>query len=224
MKKTRQTIQEYGEIDFDVIEVREAEGQFIHWAYDVGNQWPRYPVEVPAPDSSKLFNFELPVRGLGGLVVLDPYGDEMMPDDIREKILNSAKMFRQTIGIFRKTGEIVNVGFMKERVKFEGCPEEGLPGGQENQYSVSFWSFDLQTNKRLFLPQSYRKRIDELKSRKRPFYLANAEHSLYAFITRWGSYADLRDNLVIDLQFDKFRLQVWGDSYREVSEWHSVGE
>jgi len=207
---------QYGKMDFKPVHCGKVVGRRIYYAYDLAENWERYLVGVSAPDPSRLFNFDLYLGKLGGLTILDNYGDEQLPDKIRRKILNT-KMHATTIGIFRKTGEVVQVSFIKEKAKTPECPEESQPESLDSRYSVLFWSFD----KPHFLPKPYMYRVDELKSKKRPFYLTCSERSIYDFVTRWGSYADLQANLVIDFHFDKMRLQVWSGSYREVSGWQN---
>jgi hypothetical protein len=71
------------------------------------------------------------------------------------------------------------------------------------------------------VPAAYLKRLDELKNKKRPYYLTVPERHLYGFATRWASFSDLQNNVVVDLHFNGHRLQVWGDCYREVSGWQN---
>jgi hypothetical protein len=225
MRKKRaekpQTMKEYGEIDFKSVEVRAVDGKFLKWAYHVDHHYERYLIDTGTPGG--LFNFDVPVGKLGKLLILDNYGDEVISDGIRKKIMQ-ASTFSQTLGIFHKTGEIVRIAFMKERVKVHGCSEEGEPDSEEDQFSVQFWSFECDGGKPLFLPKSYLKRIDELKSKKRPFYITLPEQSFYAFHDRWASYADLQKSIIIDLHFNGARIQVWGDSYREVTSWRDLNE
>lgn len=218
-----ETLQEYSsgkDPDHEVVGVREVDdGKFLKWAYDCDSRWDRYTVNTATPSPNKLFNFDVPMGKLGDLIVLDPYGDEIMPDDLRKVLLNE-EMFHNTIGIFRKTGEIVHVGFIKETIPRIGCPEEGDPGGEDIAYSLTFWNFSHQGNyPRMFVPKAYLKRLDELKTQKRPFYISLWENSLFSFISRWSGYGDLQQNLLVDLHFYQRRLQVWNSGYREVSGW-----
>jgi hypothetical protein len=100
-------------------------GKYLEWVYDSDHAWRQYPAGVTAPGNDKLFNFDVPLVGKGSkrgarvqtidtILVLDNYGDETLPDEIREEILG-VQMFRETIGIRRVSGEIVRVGFIEER-------------------------------------------------------------------------------------------------------------
>lgn len=198
-----------------VAEVRNA--TFLKWAYDVDRQWQAHDIKMYTPDEKHLDNYEVSLGKLGKLLILDNYGDEVMSDKIRKAILGR-KMFKETIGILCKTGEIVRVAYIKEGHTDMGCPEEGVPESTRWEYSLTFFGF----GKQLFLPKAYMERVDELKSKKRPFYLTLWENALYGFTTRWASYADLQASIVVDLHFDKQRLQVWsGGGHRKVSAWES---
>ena len=96
------------------IRARAAEGRRIAHVYDCDHGWKEFPSDVRVPDKDKLFTFDLPL-GKGKkerILVLDNYGDEVLPDRIRRQVLNDT-MFANTIGIHRKTGEIVHVGFFE---------------------------------------------------------------------------------------------------------------
>ena len=101
-------------------------GRYIDFAYDCDKGWAKYLVATTAPDDRHLFNFDLELVLTGEkrkkplkahLLVLDNYGDEIMPDEIRKEVL-STTMFKETLGILRESGEIVRVGFMEEKVPF----------------------------------------------------------------------------------------------------------
>ena len=206
-----QRIGEYSESKHDheclgVHAVRD--GTILKWAYDLDHRWDRYQVWAETPGPDKLFNFDVTLGKLGKLLVLDNYGDEVMPDELRKPLLNT-EMVRETIGIFRKTGEVVRVAFIREKIELPA------PGAETWKYSLTFWSFD----KRVFVPRAYMKRLDELTSKKRPFYISLWESTLYGFITRWASYADLQASLLFDFHFNGKRLQLWSGSYREVADW-----
>lgn len=197
------------------IRARAAEGRRIAHVYDCDHGWKEFPSDVRVPDKDKLFTFDLPL-GKGKkerILVLDNYGDEVLPDRIRRQVLNDT-MFANTIGIHRKTGEIVHVGFFETN---------GLAPGTKVT-SAAFWRPGPSGGggDGLFVPKRYILRLDELKSKKRPFYISLCEQEVYAFITRWSSYGDLQDNIVVDLDFDGNRVQVWGDSYREIGSWQDV--
>ena len=202
--------------DHRVIRARQAEGRHIPHVYDCGHGWTKYDSNVRVPGSDKLFNFDMPLGKKGAILVLDNYGDEVLPSRIRRQIMND-KMFANTIGIHRKTGEIVNVGFIEEYIA--DLSEEGTT----TKTAGTFWSFGTGgVGERLFVPKSHLRRLDELKSKKRPFNLSVFERTVFEFMTRWASYAELQRDLVVELEFDGRSLQVWGDNCREVSRWQDV--
>jgi len=204
-----------------VIRVREAEGRRISHAYDCGNGWREYPVHVTAPASDRLFNFDVPLgkRKADAILVLDNYGDELVPERIRRQI-GCDRLFATTVGIHRKTGEVLHVGFIEDR--FEAHHGVSIECAPIVYVGMTFWSFGLNVDERLFVPKSYLRRIDELKNKKRPFLLTIADHAVFNFLTRWASYADLARNIMVDFHFDGARLQVWTDRYREVGNWENV--
>jgi hypothetical protein len=206
------------DIDHVQVDVREVDQHVtpLLYAYDLGdNKWDRYTLkDVYTPGARLLFNFDVSVGKLGRLLVLDNYGDEVMPDKFRRKLLTT-KMFAETIGIFRKTGEVVRVAFIREKVA----------SNSEEFYSIVFYPFfDWDGSGRgLLLPKSYLKRLDELKSKKRPFCITLRDTDLFQFSERWVGYESLQNQLLVDLHFDELRLQVWSHSYREVSAWKDTG-
>ena len=198
-------------------------GRYIDFAYDCDKGWAKYLVATTAPDDRHLFNFDLELVLTGEkrkkplkahLLVLDNYGDEIMPDEIRKEVL-STTMFKETLGILRESGEIVRVGFMEEKVPHAGCPEEGAPGGFTKVTSLAFSRFEPNQ----VVPLAYRERLDELKSQKRPYFLTFPEKLLFDFATHWASFIDLQRNVCVDLDLHGTRLQIWGDSYRLVTGW-----
>jgi hypothetical protein len=206
-------------ISSKTLPIGKVSGRYLDFAYDCDHGWCKYLVATKAPDDHHLFNFDLELVLTSKkvtkvhLLVLDNYGDEHMPDEIREEIL-STTMFKETLGILRESGEIVRVSFMEEKVLHVGCPE-GAPGGVTKLTCLAFNRFEPG----LVVPPAYRERLDELKSQKRPYYLTFPEKLLFNFATRWASYNDLLRNVVVDLDFHGRRLQVWADSYREVGGW-----
>ena len=208
------------------LSVGKVAGRYINFAYDCDHGSTKYLVATSAPDDHHLFNFDLemvlmtdkPKTRLKSkkpqkahLLVLDNYGDERIPDVIREEIL-STTMFKETLGILRESGEIVRIGFIEEKVSHAGCP-----GSSSKLTCLAFNRFEPN----LVVPAPYRERLDELKSKKRPYFLTLPEKLLFDLATHWASYNDLQRNICVDLDFHGQRLQVCGDSWQEVSGWQS---
>jgi len=155
----------------------------IHYAFHVPS-WDRYDLGdgvlsfgIKPPDRSHLFNFDVPIGKLGNLLVLDNYGDEILSSRIRQKIFGT-KTDRETIGIFRDSGEIVRVAFNSNERR-----PVSLDVDAANGCSLLFYSFAPP----IFMPPSMRGSLDELKSAKRPFRFTLPDYVLFEFFERWAS-------------------------------------
>lgn len=209
-----QTIAEYGHEharDHKNIKVRKASSLTIKWAYDADHGYCRYPVNAETPDDKHLFNFDLPVGKLGPLLVLDHYGDETLSPRFRRKLLTS-KYGDDTIGVFRKSGEIVRIGFTEEYVKVDN---PHFPSTIVAQNACIFWRFE----PKIVVPLAWRGNLDEVKTMKRPFRLTLHDWELVSFMDRWADYNDLQKNLIVELRAGESSVQIWGESWRTVSEW-----
>lgn len=189
-----------------------AQGRAACYVYD--EWWRRCEVDFVVPGKERLFTFDVP--GVGGapfLLVLDPYGDEVMSKKIRREVLGVGGV-EETVGVRRDTGEVVLVGLIEQRM-------DGVGGesGPECTIGVSFRSFPCE---RIFLPDDHRARLGELHNKKRPFYLTVRDHCLFDFIERWASYSDVLANLVVSFAFDGEDVQVSGDSWRSVTRWETT--
>lgn len=195
----------------EIRQIYSVQGRTVRFVYDLDRMWAQYEVHFTVPDKNFLFNFDVPGQGKAPfLLVLDPYGDECMSSRVRRAVFGPGNS--ETIGIRYDTGEIVRVGFIDQQVHGEFVlPSEARAVG------ITFTS--LPGDKPFQLPPAYRKRIPELRNKKRPFFKTHQDHILYTFIDRWASYNDLRESLVIDLHFDGARLQVAADEWRTITGW-----
>jgi len=182
-------------------------GVFLRHAYDCTHRWERFVVNKATPEKKQLFNFNVPLGTRDALLVLDDYGDDVLPLGMKRKVTQSRS--GETLGIRHKTGEIVQVGF----IEAPACTEDGEPPATE--VALTFRSLV----RPLLLPSMYRSRLAELLGKTRPFHITVRDSTLCDFITRWASYHDLGDNLVVDLHFDGQRLQVCSGAHRTVSDW-----
>lgn len=157
-----------------------------------------YTVDVTAPDERHLLNFWVEV-GKVRLLVLDPYGDDTLPDEIRERVFGKAPY---TIAIDTKTGGICKVtAYTREDgVELYVEPVNGADTPR--------------------IPPRWRHRLPELATQKRPYRCHIDPHTLEQFIDREASYRDVGANVVFSFDFyGDGMLEVWGDHYRKVSRW-----
>lgn len=198
--------------DYKVVPLDEACSKRIEWAYDLGEAWKSYRVDTHLPARS--INCDMPMgTRKGALLVLDPYGDDIMSAELRSAVLGESSPYKDrmtTIGIVRKTGEIVQVSFITYIV-CGAC-------GDELRYALMFSPMQ----SRVFVPKPWIGRLGELKNKKRPFILTLPDFALFRFCDRWESYADLQSQLVVELSFDDAQLQVSSESFRSVQKWQTA--
>lgn len=194
-----------GKSDFVQLEnVRDVEGMRVSLVRD--SLWlATSAVRTRVPTGKFLFNFNVHTSNGRTLLVLDPYGDETLPDDIRKE-LGVAQMSSTTVGIWRDTGQIVHVSFAREKKKVTLCYWSHLDPD----------SFTVPGN---FLP-----RLDNLMSMKRPYSRDLTSHAWRSLHTRRIGYDHIAEFLVYSLNFggDIGFLEVSKDSYRTVSGWNDV--
>jgi len=180
----------------------------ISRAYDAGNGWKEYSCRKSVP-SNKLMNFDLSF-GNKTILCLDNYGNELMTEDIHKYIMNGLDMFEYLLGINRKTGEVYCVSFLE----WEDGPPDNLA---EDDLAVAFCP--LVSCISIVLPKEYLRRLDELKSKKRPFFLTLPEKALFAFSEKYYGYRDLIEEVLVDLDFNERRLQIGQHMRREITNW-----
>lgn len=185
----------------------------VHLANHV--PWKTLATKTRVPPSNKLLNFDL-VAGRGKtaktFLVLDPYGMETLSLRMNERFFgHGTREEGFTLAIDRATGELLTAHFKTERVKGKRITTVVL---------VQLTWYRSGDGESVFrLPTKYLKRIDELKSKKRPFDFTCFDDTMWAFIDQEASLEDLRQNLVVEFDFDRRRLQLWQDAHREVTRW-----
>lgn len=177
-----------------------AVGKRIYAVHDADHGYYRHACRTVAPSESKLFNFDVVAGGLS-LLVLDPYGDETLWPDDRERLFGRGES--HTLAICRKTGEIYHVGFART-------------GGK---LVMVIWKVGQVT---YTLPKRWLTQLDKLKSAKRPFDLSIRDSALVSFAHREIGYKELAGELIVRLWFGNVGVEVWGDSYRAVTKWKDV--
>ena len=191
------------------IQLRKTEGRILTQIHFADERWSSYSCSAKIPGSKFLFNFEFTVgRGKKArtFLVLDPYGDERLPSRVVDRFFGQGTSKDGfTLAIEKGTGFIYRVHFMTEKRKVTAVVAK-----------LGESPFEL--------PETYRKRVDELRNKKRPFHISCPDYLLWSFIEREASFNDLQTSLVVELQFDGYRLQLQAGSYREVGDWESMPE
>lgn len=190
-----------------VIHHSKMHGRLVTKVYLCDQGWKALSTRTKTPDTTKLFNFEVSAgRGKEAktLLVLDNYGDETIPSALFDRLFCMG-VFDFNLAVDKTDGTLFTAQF-----------------AQEGRTYVMTVAALMANGKSLQLPKKFVGRVNELKSKKRPYYLSCQEGTLWGFIDREAGFNDIRENLVVDLHFDRRRLQVWGDSYREVSPWGNV--
>jgi hypothetical protein len=183
--------------------------QKINKVIDVEDSWKEYDTKSTfTPGDKYLFNFDVKANNKCWLV-LDSYGNDFITDEFSLRLLNFEKTSQYTLAIDKSNGKLYTASFHRN--------DEG------EQLSVEIWLSQLNNEYHLKLPHTYLNRLDELKSKKRPFVLTVASTSLLSFIDREIGFDSLVKNLIVDFNFDGNRLELWEDSYRETSDWDDVG-
>jgi hypothetical protein len=170
------------------------EGKTLHEVI-VSNR--SFKCKTRVPDKHKLFNFDLKTKEETWLV-LDDYGNEVLPPSLVDRILGEGSFKKgYTLAINRRTGQTYLAIFYTEKRKNSVTLHELSP----------------------VVPKAYLKRLDELKSRKRPFYITLVDSAFAGLLDQELGYGDLEDRLVLDLEFKGSRIQVQQENYRLVSNW-----
>jgi hypothetical protein len=195
----------------------DAHGRKVALVHDAGHSWKSFKSNTRVPDTLKLLNFDLVfgskrsykdghrVTRSRTILCLDNYGNEIMCSKAFKNLFNGCDIFDFLLGIDRESGEILRVSFLQTDWK--------------NDLVAAYCPLVMGLNKGLFVPQEYRGRLDELKNKKRPWFVTLSDRALFHFIERFYGYRDLEGEILVDLEFDGSRAQVGQDMWREVSNW-----
>jgi len=162
----------------------------------VEDNWTSYPICFSTPEKDKLFNFN--VFGDTNCLVLDPYGNSDLNDEFTFRLLQYKNTNHYTIAIGIDTGFLYKVHFSKIR----------------GDICVIFSSFYYE-GKNIKIPNSYIKRLDELKDKKRPFSIKIDSKSLLQFIDHEIGYTELINDLIFSFHFNDCRLEICADQFQE---------
>ena len=188
-----------------------AQGRAACYVYD--EWWRRCEVDFVVPGKERLFTFDAWGRGAPFLLVLDPYGDEVMS---KKYSVGGPRRRRcggdgrrpprhrggRAGGAHRAThgwrGRRVRLGVYDWRVLQELPLREDFPPGRPPRAPGG-------------APQQEEAVLHD-GPRPRPL----------RFIERWASYSDVLANLVVSFAFDGEDVQVSGDSWRSVTRWETT--
>jgi hypothetical protein len=218
------------------IPVYDIEGMRINRVLDRMGE--SFDVDVTAPGSDKLFNFVVEGTGFEPLLVLDPYGDDTMPEKMRERVFLTKDPF--TVAIERETGFIRIVTFEPSSVPsalppFERTPlpivrgQSGSPHGSEPSFAGSFLEMHIHDAisgmepVQPRIPPRWLPHINQLLTKKRPYKCFIDPLALEDFIDQEVGWYYLRLNVVFQFDFHGDSAEVKGDQYRVVGAWACVG-
>jgi len=187
------------------IPINDARGLTISRIVTVEDDWIEHPATLMLPPSDRFFTFDVEVGGRHWLV-LDPYGNDFLTPEFVERLLRYSDTDDYTIAI-EKTGHLFTTHVDKDAENTDLV----LCGITNNSF--------LHGQPRLRIPDSYVARLDELHSKKRPYSITVESNSLISFIDREIGFGDLIEDLIFSFNFDGMRLEVWGESFRETTEW-----
>ncbi len=199
-------------------DTHKAHGRKVTVVHDAGHGWKPYPSKTVVPDSMKLLNFDLVFgkvehhKGLPPhkvdrrrtILCLDNYGNEIMCSKVFKNVFNGCDIFDFLLGIDRESGEILSVSFLET---------------EEGDLVAAYSPIVLGLSTGIFIPSEYRNRLDELKCKKRPWFVTLPDRALFHFIERHYGYCNLEEAILVDLEFDGYRVQVGQNMWREVSNW-----
>jgi len=188
------------------------EGKVISKVYCTEGLWSSHSSGTRAPGPSRLFNFDLKV-GAETFLVLDPYGNESFDAEMEARMFGGLPYDNApgwVLAICRRSGHVYQMAFGQDGRKFVAV------------YWVFGGAYGAPNEEDFKVPPSFLSRLDELKGAKRPFNVSLRSEALLSYLTREYGFKDLRQNLVVRLDFNHEMLEVWGDSYREVGKWKNA--
>lgn len=138
-----------------------------------------YNVNIKCPGDMRLFNFKFHINKME-FVMLDNYGDEVIPADLYKRILGY-ELFSSNLIICKKTGAVYIGTFDKEK----------------SDYQLLIGSLPID----LVVPKTHLKKIDELLNMKRPYTFDCNKWALWNYIDKEEGFRYLRENLIVTLNF-----------------------
>jgi len=150
------------------------------------------------PPATNLFTFEVSTTQ-DAFLVLDNYGDEILPFDFARNLLQVGPDQVYNLAVSTLNGKVYLATFHEEAGDFLSLSLVALNGTQ--------------------VPGKFLRRLDELKSKKRPYFLTVLETYVWDFLAKEIGLKDLRENIVVHLDFDTKAIEVHRKDYREVSPW-----
>jgi hypothetical protein len=163
-----------------------------------------YRCKSKTPSKGDLFSFDLVAEGKAtkAWLILEDQGNTLLTKTLTDRIFEGTGTYKHgyNLAIDRQTGQIYTAHFGRDK-------------------SINFVVLYSVTSKGSVVPTGFLDRIDELRTKKRPFQLTLPDNILMDFLDREIGYRDLKEQLVVELRFPESTLQLWEDSYRQVGDW-----
>jgi hypothetical protein len=176
------------------------------YVYDeTGGDYAFFKAGIETPSKRKLFNFDIIVSNRSWLI-LDPYGNDFIPSKLNNRVLG---LKNYTLGIDKKSGVIYFVAFTHFIDKRKRLSSDA---------PVRDVILHLY-NSNLIVPDIFINKLDNLKDKKRPFYLSFRSFALMNFIDREIGFSDLKEEMIITLQFENESLEITKEAYRTSTKW-----
>jgi len=182
----------------------------------------RFESECIAPDEEHSNTFDLscefveslgvsePKRKSKTFLVLDNYGNDMIPNRLENRIINETPY---TIAIDRDSGVIHTIIFRPIKMQ-----TDDLRSVSSNMVAAFIFGFPADEEE-YGVPTEYLGKLDELKHQTRPFRIDVDSFCLMEFCEREKSYDDLQQSVIVDLRFNKKTLNICPEWWRETSVW-----
>ena len=200
-------------VDLTECHFREVCGDTLYHVIFPDDGWEHLPATVEVPTDEHLFSFRIYTQGRSFLV-LDPYGDEEMPDDAHRRLLGGPRCSHPLV-IDRDTGEVWQASF---GTWVDRGSDGSFHSGLERERSVSLREMPDDVR----LPKELLPRLHELESSKRPFRWNVHPGTLWDFLEHEVGWTDLEKNLLLELDLRPYGVQVWAGSWREVGQWRGA--
>lgn len=193
-------------------------GHQIQAVYLIHQGWKKADLPYQTfPDESKTFNFKLEAGGQTWFV-FDPYGngDETF-NGISPRLAKDVfgeTFWSETVAYDTVTGKVLKAVVYKER---SGYSLGFLPFVSSDTIRLD-GSEDLTADYHV-VPKRFRPKMAGLLSMKRPFSLGLPSMEVGAFFDRETSRSDLRNEIVIRLQWQDKTLELWRNMHRTYTPW-----
>ena len=204
-----------------LITQHQSQGRVLRRIY-VTPSWRAYTTNTRTPDKNHLANFKVQAKrdkDVLDLLVLDNYGiydfEGEFPEALEDALFGqTTDITDRVLAVERTTGQcyVGNFGVEKSDLILILSPD--------------FLNAPSEEASRLpKIPKSFLPKLDDLLGKKRPFGFKLGSRTLLTYIEHWSSLCDLAGDFRILLNMGRSSsemLELWGDSYRIVSDWKTA--